>query len=601
VALHRFNLFDAKTGLMSRLRSMVRHFLALALLTLAFGGTAEAASTQVTVPAGLLAGMHPIGTAKADEELRVVIELKPRADLDALAAAMIDPANPQHRQVLSPSDLMQRFGRDERDGLALKTFFQRAGASDIFIAPDRLVAGGIMSVAAASRAFGTHFIAYAAPGRTAIAPAGPLTVPLAGVRDVHGTLVATTPRLADDVQRPTFTLFRGNWYTPVAFREHLDAVPDGGFNQRITLIEDASDHFDPKDVAAFLSGEGAPPGATMAHVIEESYAFKSPSVDCGRDDRGQEAGLDADTALTMAPLATIVLQYDDVCTPGNDGTLALARALGANDAPTEIVFPFAVGPTPGSIAANYGPPSIPMLEAVVRGIPLVVPSGDDGAFGYRFTDLDPPGVAYPCVSTYVICAGGTQVGDRDGVADEAPWNDGDHATGGGISTEPRPAWQDAASSFEFSPAFVKNRIVPDVSADAGGHLRIFWHGYGMGGIGGTSESASIVAAELAAINSLVPAPKRLLTVADLYALAKIAPTAFRDVSRENDRGYIDNTLRPLRNRLPKGYRGIVPPTPKAVNGCPGVQPAGCSVRSGFDAVTGLGSLKENAAVAALIR
>jgi hypothetical protein len=295
------------------------------------------------------------------------------------------------------------------------------------------------------------------------------------------------------------------------------------------------------------------------------------------------------------------VSYDDVCSLGNDGTVALERALDADPGPTVIVFPFTVAPLFASITQDFGSVPIPFLEAVVRGIPIVVPSGDDGPYGMHVVGLDRPATTYPCVSTYVICAGGTQLGDRDGVADEAPWNDGDHATGGGISTEPRPVWQDAASSFEFSPAFVKNRIVPDVSADAGGHLLIFWHGYGLGGIGGTSESASIVAAELAAINSLVPAPKRLLTAADLYALAKLAPTAFRDVARENDRGYLDNTLRPLRNRLPKGYRGIVPPAPKAVNGCPGVQPAGCSARSGFDAVTGIGSLKENAAVAALIR
>ncbi len=586
---------------MCRLRLPLVSFLAPALATLALCASADAAGTKITVPVGLLAGLHEIGAAKTDAELRIVIELQPRADLDALAAAMIDPANPQHRQTLSAGDFAQRFGRDQHQGLALLDFLRKTGATDVFVSPDHLVGGGIMTVGAASRAFKTHFIAYAGPGRTAIAPAGPLTVPLAGVRDVRGALVATTPRLADDVQRPAFTLFRGNWYTPVEFRAHLDAVANGGFNQRITLIEDASDHFDPRDVRAFLAADGAPPGALAARVSEESYAFKSPSTDCGRDDRGQEAGLDADTALTMAPLAAIVLQYDDVCTPGNDGTVALARALAAPDAPTEIVFPFAVGPTPGSIAADYGAPSIPMLEAVVRGIPLVVPSGDDGAFGYRITDQDPPGVAYPCVSTYVVCVGGTQLGDRDGVADEAPWNDGDHATGGGISTEPRPSWQEATSSFEFSTAFVKTRIVPDLAADAGGHLRIFWHGYGLGGIGGTSESAAIVAAELAAINSLVPTPRRLLTAGDLYALAKLAPSAFRDVARENDRGYVDNTLRPVRNRLPKDYRGIVPAAPKAVNGCPGVQPTGCSARSGFDAVTGLGSLKESAAVAALIR
>jgi hypothetical protein len=85
----------------------------------------------------------------------------------------------------------------------------------------------------------------------------------------------------------------------------------------------------------------------------------------------------------------------------------------------------------------------------------------------------------------------------------------------------------------------------------------------------------------------------------LYVLANAAPKAFRDVQRENDRGYTDNTLRPRRVPLPKNYRGLVPPSPKPVNGCTAVQPAGCSVRPGFNAVNGLGSLKEKAAVDAL--
>jgi hypothetical protein len=240
-----------------------------------------------------------------------------------------------------------------------------------------------------------------------------------------------------------------------------------------------------------------------------------------------------------------------------------------------------------------------MLEAIVRGIPLVVPAGDDGAYGYHIPGVEIPAVAYPCVSTYVICAGGTQVGDRDGAWDDAPWNDGEHATGGGISLEPRPAWQDAAASFEFSPQFVKNRMVPDVSADAAGHLRIYWHGYGLGGVGGTSESASIVGGQLAAIDSVVPAAKRLTIAGDLYVLAKAAPKAFRDVQRENDRGYTDNTLRPGRLPLPPDFRGQIPPPPKPVAGCAAIEPHGCSARVGYDAVSGIGVLMEKAAADAL--
>ncbi|MBV9439248.1 MAG: hypothetical protein JOZ24_04575, partial [Candidatus Eremiobacteraeota bacterium] len=318
---------------------------------------------------------------------------------------------------------------------------------------------------------------------------------------------------------------------------------------------------------------------------------------CGRDDRGQEPALDTDAALTMAPLADVVVDYDDVCAAGNDATLALARALDLD--PTQLVFPFVVGPVDGPLEARYGRTPLPLLEAVVRAIPLVVPAGDDGAYGYREPGIERARLAWPCVSPFVVCAGGTQLGDRDGVADEAPWNDLEHATGGGVSDEPRPAWQNAPGDYIFSPAYVHNRIVPDVSADASGHLRVFWHGYGLGGVGGTSESASLVAAELAAIDSLVAPGRRLVSVADLYVLARNAPAAFRDVSRENDRGWKDNTLRPLRQPIPKNFRGVLPTPPPLVRGCLEQQNDGCTVTAGFDAVTGIGSIKERAAVAAL--
>jgi subtilase family serine protease len=566
-------------------------------LLASWASPAAAAVSKIEVPLGAVAGMQPGGPADGRELLRVAIELAPKDDLDALALAMTDPASPLHGKPLDAAAFAARFGRDQRDGDALFAFLKANGASDIFVARNHLVAGGIMDVTHAQKAFGTTFRTYAQGARTAIAPSGPLTLPFAGVRAVHGLVTATTPHLA---AVPTFTLFRGDWYSPERFRDLYDAVPDGGGNERIAIIEDASDRFTLRDISLFLRADGAPPGAVPSNVVEKSYAFKAAASECGRDDRGQEPSLDAESALTMAPLATIVLDYDDVCSAGNDGTIALERALDETDAPTVVVFPFTVGPTFAPIAATYGKPPIPFLEAIVRGIPLVTAAGDDGAYGYRIPGIDVASTAYPCVSPFVICAGGTQLGERDGAPDEAPWNDGDHATGGGISLEPRPAWQlPPKAGFEFSSALVKDRIVPDVSADASGHLRVYWHGYGLGGVGGTSESSSIVGAQLAAINSLVPRAKRLTVAADLYVLAQHAPDAFRDVQRENDRGYVDNTLRPRRVPLPKGYRGVVPPQPKPVLGCTLIQPQGCSVLEGFDAVTGLGSLKERTAVDAL--
>jgi hypothetical protein len=264
-----------------------------------------------------------------------------------------------------------------------------------------------------------------------------------------------------------------------------------------------------------------------------------------------------------------------------------------------IVFPFTVGAVRTNVAAVYGKTPLPMLEAIVRGIPIVVSSGDDGALGYREPGIDAPAVTWPCVLPIVICAGGTSLGERDTVVDEAPWNDLLFATGGGISTEPRPTWQDAPAAFEFSTNFVKQRMVPDVSADAAGHLRVFWHGYGIGGVGGTSESAALVAAQLAAINGAVPAEHALRTAGDLYALARAHPNAFRDVTAENDRRIFDNTLRPRPSPSPRDFRGVVASPLPLVYGCRSVQPQGCTVKKGYNPVTGIGSLKEKTAASEL--
>ncbi|MBV9098171.1 MAG: hypothetical protein JO079_08950 [Frankiaceae bacterium] len=567
---------------------------ALAVFLSLSPAAARAASSRVPVPQGALAGLHQAGPANGAVQLHLAFELQPKADLDGLAARMSDTGDPVHRSVLTREAFVERFGRLP-EARALVVMLKAAGGTDVAVAGDGLVAGGQLRIDQAERLFGVHWQKWTDGSRTVLAPDGPLTVPAAGLRDVRGALVATVPRLADT--RPSFTYFRGDWYEPVRFRSMTDAVPSGGAGQRIVLVEDVSDGFDLNDVRRFVAAEGAPPGADARRVTERSFVFKAASVDCGRDDRGQEAALDVDSAITTAPMADVTVSYDDVCSGGNDGTLALARALDLD--PTVLVFPFAVGPADGPIASRYGATPIPILEALVRGIPLVVPAGDDGAYGYKESGIERPRVAWPCVSPYVVCAGGSQLGDRDGVADEGPWNDLEHAGGGGISAEPRPAWQNAPGDFLFSAGYVKNRIVPDVSADAAGHLRVYWHGYGLGGVGGTSESAALIGGQLAAINSLVIPQRRLQSAGDLYALARTSPQAFRSITRENDRGWKDNTLRPRRDPLPKNFKGLLPSPPPLVRGCADQQPDGCTVTSGFNAVTGLGSLKTRAAVDAL--
>jgi subtilase family serine protease len=594
------------------------------LVMLSFAADAQPPVSRYMPPLGMLAGMTRTDRVDANTPLHVVIELEPKdGDLEALAAASLDPASPQHHEPLTQAQFIERFARSREDVDRLAAWLRANGARDVYVAANRLVVAGTLTTAQAEGAFKTKFAIFAQGDRTAVAPTSPLTLPVAGIRAVRGVIAATDTHLADVPAR--FTTFRGAWYTPAQFREAYDALPNGGEHATIALIEDAGDRFDLEDLKPFLSASGAPPGASAARVSERLFVDKPIRSDCGRDDRGQEPSIDVDAALTMAPLANIEIRYEDLCARGDEGTVALERVLDQAQPPSVIVLPIVAGPVYGPTRDTYGPPSIPYLEAALRGIPIVVPAGDDGAYGYHIKGIEKPAVAYPCVLPYVICAGGTQLGERTdesaatgrrpnprsaptrppqgrplaGPFDEGPWNDGANATGGGISADPRPAWQTAPEAFEFSPQFVKYRIVPDVCADAAGHLRSYWHDYGFGGVAGTSESAAIVAAEIAAVNSTVPPEKRITGPGDLYALARSHPEAFRDVVRENDRGYIDNTIRPRILPPPLDYRGALPSPPPLVQGCAGVQPEGCTVKTGYDAVTGIGSIKERAAAQAL--
>jgi len=547
---------------------------------------AAAASERFTPPSALLDGYAR--QFKLDTTLRfhIAIELEPK-DPGLLKTALLvsDPASPMHRMHLTEAQFVARYGRSQADVDSVAAWLRQYGATNVYVARNRLLVGGDLTVESAEKAFATKYDLWVRGDRSIVAPTTPLTLPVRGVRAVRGAIKSFTPRLADVAERPGLpTDFRANWYPLDTFREAYDAVPGGGAGMRIALIEDSSDRADRRDIGDLAERIVSPP-------MEEQI--------CGRDDRGQEPALDVAAARALAPSATLDLRYDEVCVRGGEGAAELQHALDDDPAPDAIVFPFAVAPLFGRLEDAFGPPPIPYLEAALRGIPIVVPSGDDGAYGIRVSGVEQAAVTYPCVLSLVICAGGSTLGERAGTFDEAPWNDGTHASGGGISLEPRPSWQ-KTPAMEFALAHtVTTRVVPDVAADAGGHLLITWHGYAAGGVDGTSESAALVGAQIVAIDGFVPIEHRLVSAGDLYVLASAHPEAFRDVVRGNDRGFVDNTLHPAVTPPVLGFHGVMPSPPPTVRGCAGIRPRGCDVDAGYDLVTGLGSLKERTAVTAL--
>jgi len=588
-----------------------RLFVALSGIVLGiFGGAAaaNASAERFTLPPALLEGYTR--TFKLDTALKIhlAIELQPRdPGLETTVFATEDPASSTHRLTISAAQFAARYGRTPAEVETLVTLLRSNGAINVYASRNRLEVGGDLTVSQAEKALHTRYDLWQQGERTVVAPVGPLTLPVERVRAVRGAIKAYTPRLAQ-VQTPNPpTTLRGQWFSAARFRQAYDAIPNGGGGMRIAIIEDSSDRMQLSDLNLFARGDretlAEPSQAAVAlldpaHVSEKLVTAANNEQICGRDDRGQEPTIDVAAALTLAPAASIEVRYDEVCLRGGEGTLEIQRALDEDPSPDIIVFPFAVAPLYDRLEASFGPTAIPYLEAALRGITIVVPSGDDGALGIRVAGVDKPAVVYPCVLSLVICAGGTALGERQGEYDEGPWNDGTHASGGGLSLEPRPSWQQAPMDFALAHD-VEERMVPDLSADAAGHLYVFWHGYGEGGVGGTSESAAIVGAQLAAIDGALPRERRLITPGDLYALARAHPEAYRDVTEPNDRGYRDNTLHPRNLPPPLGFAGVLPPPPATVKGCPRVRPSGCDVTTGYDLVTGIGSLKEQTALSAL--
>ncbi len=145
-----------------------------------------------------------------------------------------------------------------------------------------------------------------------------------------------------------------------------------------------------------------------------------------------------------------------------------------------------------------------LQAAAVLGITVCVSSGDGGSSNGTKDNVDE--VNFISSSPYVLSCGGTRLlGTEQSVEKEVVWNDGDRATGGGISKFfPVPPWQKGLSAARtVGPAKVLTfRGLPDVAGDASGFsgYQIFFDGHPEIAAG-TSATTPLWAALIARINA----------------------------------------------------------------------------------------------------
>lgn len=522
--------------------------------------------------------------------------LKPTAAqqgaLEKLLVDQQDPASPDYHRWVTPEEYAGRFGLSSGDISKINGWLRWQGLKVNDVARGRRWITFSGTAAVTGRAFHTEFHRYVRNGETHFANASPPSIPaaLAGViADVGGLDdYRPLPGYIQSPVRPTpgFTNgFGAHFLAPgdVATIYDLNPLYAGGFDgtgQTIAVLGQSD--VDLTSIRNFRSAFSLPANDPQKMAVETSAPKSTDET---------EADLDLEWAGAVARNAQLIYVYAD------SSLIAAQYAIDRRVAPV--------------ISTSYAvcePSSFPVLESLAQqanaeGITWVASSGDSGAASCDAQSQLPQAskgkaVGMPSSIPEVTSVGGTAFDSSGGDY----WKSSNAADGGSaLSYIPEKAWNDTlvegtlsssgggASIFFAKPWWqtgsgVPNdnaRDVPDVALNAswrnGGYVT-----YTAGGsfaYGGTSASAPVFAGMVSILNQYLiwkgtQSQAGLGNInPTLYRMAQTTPTAFHDITSGDN---------------------IVPCMQGTADCADGS--FGFFAGSGWDAVTGLGSMDANTLV-----
>jgi len=525
-------------------------------------------------------------------------------DLEKLLADQHDPTSANYRNWLTPEQFGERFGASAGDVTMLKDWLVSQGFTINEVARGRGWITFSGSAGQIASAFQTELHQYAVNGKVHYAngtePAVPAAVSglVAGFRNLNDF----RPR-ARAVQRlrPRFTSnVSGNHYiAPDDFaRMHnlngLYAAGIDGTGQKVAVMGQTDIKL--TDIATFRSVSGLSANVPTVMLVPGS---KDPGIIT--DELG-EASLDVEWAGAVARNAQIIYVNSD------NGVLdSLQYAINQNLAPVLSISYGACEPTWSSSDLQWL--TSVSQQANAQGQTIVAPSGDDGAADCDYPTTSTPvtvarqglAVDLPAGSPYVTGIGGTTFNEGNGTywsttnnslngsalyyIPEVAWNDTTYeianggslsASGGGVSINfAKPSWQ-TGTGVPADGA----RDVPDVSFGASvnhdGFL-ICSNGDCVNGyrytdstldvVGGTSIGVPLFAGMVTLLNQKMGVAQGNVNPR-LYALSSQAPYVFHDITSG------DNKV----------------PCQAGTTDCPNGGTIGYTTGTGYDLVTGLGSV-----------
>jgi len=283
----------------------------------------------------------------------------------------------------------------------------------------------------------------------------------------------------------------GAGYTATEIQAAYGLSATGGAGQTVAIVDAYGYTQADSDLAIYRKASGLPPCTTANgcfKIVNESGAaspLPAPNTDPD-DDWRPEQSLDLDAVSAACPRCKIVLVQ--------------ANSPYPDDLTAGVV---AAGRLATIISNSYGQPGTGGSggSAFTQSGHVIVASAGDGGGGSIYEGAT-NGPNEPCIYTYVVCAGGTELVHANNKRgwNEVVWNDlrfddcGQNCggTGSGCATSmPKPSWQ-----TDTAPGDCTGRSEADVSASAStGHPFAVFNSTagGWGGYGGTSLAAPLIA------------------------------------------------------------------------------------------------------------
>ena len=481
----------------------------LVMLSALFAGLAQGAEGKVLpghVPLAVRQ-LTAIGPLPATNQLRLALGVAPRdpSGLDAFLAQVADPASPNYRQFLAPTELVARFGPTEQDYEAVKAYAQSNGLSVVGTFDNRLVLDVVGPAAAVEKALQVKFHTYQHPteARQFFAPDTEPTVRAdLPVVDIQGLSDYSRPHphlkknAAARVLSQNGSSPDGNGcYFGNDFRNAYAAGTTlTGAGQVVGLLQ--FDGFYPNDIAAYARAAGGGRGSIpIQTVLLDGYNGAPASAD-----GNTEVSLDIEMAMSMAPgLAKIVVF--EAGPYGNPNDL-LNSMLSYSNTINQLSCSWGWSGGPSATAETI------FKYMAGAGQSFFNACGDSDAFtagNNSVNGVDNPALdGCPASSPSITQVGGTSLTmNGTNYYREQVWNWGGGVGGsGGVSSYyPIPSWQSTISNLAGRGGSTTQRNIPDVALTADNvYVVAGGQGQGIDDIGGTSCAAPLWVGFMALVN-----------------------------------------------------------------------------------------------------